>query len=260
MPFIDQANGDKTHYITTGSGDKNILFIHGNLSNTIWWEKTMEILPEEYTSYALDLPGSGHTPETGIRHTIQYLADFVKGFVDSMGLMDLTVVGHSMGGGVAQLFTLSNPGLVKGLVLLDSMSADGFHVLYDGGEERMRKAMTDYDFLTTAIRVIAPQCSDEEMLKRTIDLSAKASEQVFIEQPVTMHEANWMDRVHNITCPTLFLHGKDDHFVPQDGSERTAAAIPNCELRYIDNCGHYPMSEQPEEFYKELLEFIGTVY
>ena len=259
MPFIDQANGDKTHYITRGEGNKSILFIHGNLSNTIWWEQCMEVLPADYKAYALDLPGSGLTPETGIRHTIQYLADFVKGFVDAVGIKDLVVVGHSMGGGVSQLFTLSNPDLVKGLLLLDSMSADGFHVLYDAGEERMRKAMADYEFLTTSIKVIAPGCKDEELLKRTIDLSAKASEQVFIEQPVTMHEANWMDRVHNITCPTLFLHGKDDHFVPQDGSERTAAAIPNCILKYIDDCGHYPMAEQPDVFHNELLEFISSI-
>ncbi len=259
MPYIEQKNGDKTHYIKKGQGIKNILFIHGNLSHTIWWEKTLDVLPEQYTGYALDLPGSGLTPETGKRHTIQYLADFVKGFVDALGLKDLMVVGHSMGGGVAQLFTLSNPEMVKGLLLLDSMAADGFHVIYDGGLDRMKRTMNDFDLLTKAIKVIAPMCKDEELLQRTIELSSKASEQVFLEQPVTMHESNWMDRVHNITCPTLFLHGKDDHFVPQDGTERTAAAIPNCTLKYIDNCGHYPMSEQPETFYKELLGFIESI-
>ncbi len=259
MPYIEQKNGDKTHYIKKGQGIKNILFIHGNLSHTIWWEKTLDILPEQYTGYALDLPGSGLTPETGKRHTIQYLADFVKGFIDALHLKDLIVVGHSMGGGVAQLFTLSNPEMVKGLLLLDSMAADGFHVIYDGGLDRMKRTMSDFELLTKAIKVIAPMCKDEELLQRTIELSSKASEQVFLEQPVTMHESNWMERVHNITCPTLFLHGKDDHFVPQDGTERTAAAIPNCTLKYIDNCGHYPMSEQPEAFYKELLGFIESI-
>ncbi len=256
MPYIEQKNGDKTHYIKKGLGVKNIVFIHGNLSNTIWWEKTLDILPEQYTGYALDLPGSGLTPETGERHTIQYLADFVKGFVDALGLNELIVVGHSMGGGVAQLFTLTNPDMVKGLVLLDSMSADGFHVLYNTGQERLKSLIDNFELLNKSIRVIAPMCNDEAMLQRTIEQSSKASEQVFLEQPITMHESNWMDRVHNIACPTLFIHGKDDHFVPQDGSERTAAAIPNCELKYIENCGHYPMSEQPEAFYKTLLGFI----
>lgn len=259
MPYIEQKNGDKTHYITCGQGEKNIVFIHGNLSNTIWWEKTMDILPPEYTSYAIDLPGSGMTPETGKRHTIQYLADFVKGFVDALNIKELIVVGHSMGGGVAQLFTLTNPDMVKGLVLLDSMSADGFHVLYNTGQERLKSLISDFDLLNKAVRVIAPNCTDEELLKRTIELSSKSSEQVFLEQPITMHESNWMERVHNIACPTLFLHGKDDHFVPQDGTERTAAAIPNCTLKYINDCSHYPMSEQPEVFYKELLGFIESL-
>lgn len=259
MPYIEQKNGDKTHYIKKGQGVKNIVFIHGNLSNTIWWEKTLDILPEQYTGYALDLPGSGLTPETGKRHTIQYLADFVKGFVDALGLNELIVVGHSMGGGVAQLFTLANPQMVKGLVLLDSMSADGFHVLYNTGQKRLKRLIDDFELLNKSIRIIAPMCNDEAMLQRTVELSSKASEQVFLEQPITMHESNWMDRIHNITCPTLFLHGKDDHFVPQDGSERTASAIPNCELKYIENCGHYPMSEQPAVFYKELLDFIDLL-
>jgi len=152
--------------------------------------------------------------------------------------------------------TLEHPEKISKLVLLDAMAGDGFHTIYNGGLDRMKRAMTDKDFLGAAIRMIAPMCKDEVILKRVIEAAALASEQVFLEQPVTMHEANWMKRLKEIKCPVLFLHGDQDIFVPPEGSERTAKAILGCIFKYLKNCGHSPMLEVFDEYFKEVFEFL----
>jgi pimeloyl-ACP methyl ester carboxylesterase len=136
------------------------------------------------------------------------------------------------------------------------MAADGFHVLYNQGEERLRKMMKDRDFLKKAIQAVAPMCRDEDFINRATDAAFNASEQVFLEQPVTMHEANWMNRLGEIHCPVLFLHGELDHFVPQEGSVRTASAIPECTFKFLPKCGHSPMVEIFPEFYREIFDFL----
>lgn len=260
MSFIQTANGEKIHYLENSNPFKienTLILVHGNLANCWWWKETLENLPQGWKGYALDLPGSGDSPETGERHTMEYFAEVVNRFVEALALESFYLAGHSMGGGVSQAFTLKYPEKVKKLLLLDSMSADGFHVLY--GEEqakRLQKMREDKEFLKKAIAAIAPMCKDENFLDLATEKAFGASEQVFLEQPITMHEVNWIDRLSEIQCPTLFLHGEDDHFVPQDGSERTAAAIPNCKLKYLEACGHSPMVEVFEDFFTEMMEFF----
>lgn len=244
------------HYVTAGSGPRSLLLVHGNLGSSEWWAPTLAALPEAFTAYALDLPGSGESPETGARHTIDYFARIVRDFAAAVGIERAAIVGHSMGGGVAQLVTLETPALIERLVLLDSMAADGFHVLFDQGPTFLQRLKCDRAFLERALRAVMPRCRDEALMQRLIASSARASEQVFLEQPVTMHEANWFARLGEIRCPTLFLHGELDDFVPKAGSERTAAAIGGCEFEYLADCGHSPQVEVPDVFHAKVFAFL----
>lgn len=258
MAFINLKDGTRIHYITQGSGTQKVLFIHGNLANSLWWESTLARLPADFEGVALDLPGSGASPETGVRHTMDYFAGLVDEFTDLLGWSQFFLVGHSMGGGISQVLTIRRPEKVRKLVLLNAMAADGFHTIVENGLWRMEKAMQDKAFLTQAIRATAPMCQNEPLMEKLIDSAFKASRQVYLEQPVTMHEANWMARVSEVRCPTLFLHGDMDDFVPKAGSERTAQAIPHCTFKYLKNCGHSPMLEVFDDYFREVFTFLQT--
>lgn len=256
MPNVKIDNDTVIHYIESGTGSQNILFIHGNLASGLWWEDIMSKLPSKFHAYALDLPGSGDSPETGKRHTIDYFADVIFKFISKLSLKDLIIVGHSMGGGITQLFAIEHPNLVKKAVLVNSMACDGFHTLYNQGLERLEKMMQDKDYLSKAIKAIAPYCDDESLMNKVIDTASKASKQVFLEQPVTMHEVNWTDKMDNLTCPTLFMYGKKDVLVFEEETLRTVEKIPNCTYKVFEKCGHSPMLEWPEDFYNTIIEFI----
>lgn len=255
MTFLRLKDGTRIHYLAQGKGDKKVLFVHGNLANAQWWERSLASLPDGYEGVALDLPGSGASPETGVRHTMDYFAAVVDECTNVLGWSQFLLVGHSMGGGISQLLAIRRPEKVLKLVLLNAMAGDGFHTIFNLGLWRMEKAMQDRDFLAKAIRSIAPMCRDEALMNRLIDAAAQASRQVFLEQPVTMHEANWMAHLPEIRCPVLFLHGELDDFVPKAGSERTAQAIPHCTFKYLADCGHSPMLEVFDIYWREVLSF-----
>ena len=257
MANIELKNGLSVHYRQAGSGSKILLCVHGNLASSIWWEPLFSRLPQDFTAYALDLPGSGDTPESGELHSMQYFVDLLDDFTSALALDSFYLVGHSMGGGISQLYTIDHPQKVLSLVLLDSIAADGFHVLFERGDAGMQALRSDRKLLAMAIRGIIPHCSDEKLIDRVIEAAAKASEQVFLEQPKTMHQADWFDRLPEIQCPVLFLHGEEDHFVPQEGSERTAAAIPNCTFEYVPNCGHSPNLEVPDFLAQKMFSFFS---
>ncbi len=248
--------GNTIHYLMSGRGDKKIVFIHGNLASSIWWMKTFENINKGYEAYAIDLPGSGKSPETGIRHTIDYLSDFVIDFIESLKINHFFLVGHSMGGGVAQLFTINHPEYVIKLALVDSMAMDGYHGLLYYSNELSKSLMYDKRFLRKAIKNVMPYYKDDKLFNEIIKNAEGASSQVFLEQPQTMHEANWADKIDLIDCPTLFVHGEHDDFMPREGSERTAKAIKNCTFMYLANSGHSPMIEIPEVFNKVLFDFL----
>jgi len=257
MPWVVLEDGTKLHYIESGHGTEVIVFLHGNLANTIWWETTLQKLPTHYHGLAFDLPGSGQSPETQKRHTMEYFSQVLEAFVTKLGLSQFILVGHSMGGGVAQLYTIQNPQKVKKLVLLDTIAADGFHLLYELGPERLVRMRQDKEFLALSLQAIAPGCKNPDFLVRVTEAAYGASEQVFLEQPITMHEVNWMDRIHNIKCPVLFMHGMQDHFVPMEGSLRTAAKIENCVFIKLPDCGHSPMAEKFDEYFRFMLDFLA---
>lgn len=255
--FTHTSKGEEVGYLKNGSGPGKVIFIHGNLASSLWWKKTLERLRPGYEAYAIDMPGSGSTPETHNRHSLDYLASFVNDFAEALGLEHFYLAGHSMGGGVAQLFAINYPEKVDKLVLVNSIAMDGLAMGFDYGDNNiMRAIMQNEPLLRHWLRAVVPAMSDDEMFEQIVAHALKSSEEVFVQHPRAMAEANWTDKIHKIQCPTLFVHGVWDDFIPKLGSERTARAINDCRLTYMENCGHSPMLEVPQAFNDFVFDFF----
>ncbi len=209
-----------------------------------------------YEAYAIDLPGTGGTPETGTRHTLDYLAAFVNDFTEALRLNRFHLVGHSMGGGIAQLIAINYPEKVEKLILVNSIAMDGFRMDFDYDDNMMRMVMKNEPLVRHWLRAVMPHMEDDALFDQIVVNAMKSSEQVFVEHPRAMVEANWAERIDKIQCPALFVHGAEDDFIPKAGSERTARAIKNCTFTYMDNCGHSPMLEIPRAFNDLMFDFF----
>lgn len=130
----------RIHALTSGPDDGvPVLFVHGNVSSSTFWEETMLRLPEGYRAAAVDLRGYGDTEPKPIDATLglgDHAAD-VLAAADALGLERFHLVGHSMGGGVAMKVTLAAPGRVRSLILVDPVSPYGY-----GGSKGVDGALT----------------------------------------------------------------------------------------------------------------------
>ncbi|MBF0464772.1 MAG: alpha/beta hydrolase [Nitrospirae bacterium] len=245
------------HFIKAGSGDKKIVFIHGNLASSLWWKKTLSEIKAPCEGYAVDLPGCGKTKETEAVITLEYLALLINNFLKTEGLERVTLVGHSMGGGIAQLMAINYPERVEKLVLVNSIPMHGFKAFYSYGEDNLRQLRKREQVFRKSIKNVMPKLKDEDFFEEIVTQAKAISDNTYISHSKAMFDADWSDRIGMINSPTLFIQGHLDRFVTMKGSMKTAEAIKNCSFVTIPNCGHSPMVETPDEFNKVLFDFIG---
>ena len=118
------SNGIQLHVEEQGSGDLALIFLHywGGTSRT--WRKVMAALPTSYRSLAIDQRGWGRSDAPRSGYSLTDLADDAQGVIDALGLNRYILVGHSMGGKVAQLMAARQPAGLIGLVLVAPAPAE----------------------------------------------------------------------------------------------------------------------------------------
>jgi len=227
-----------------------VVFVHGAGGNHLVWGLQVHALADGARAVALDLPGHGRSTPPG-RNSIEAYRDVVLGLLDALAFERAVIVGHSMGGAIAQALALSHPERVAGLGLVGT-----------GARLRVLPAIMEgvlNDLATTARMVIeysyAPG-TDPEFLRR--------AEQEFCECPATViygdfwacNQFDVMARLAEIRAPTLVVCGREDRLTPPRYSVYLATHIPNATLVLIDNAGHSVMVEQPDETSQVLLHFV----
>ena len=105
-----------------------VLFVHGNVSSSLFWQPMMLALPDEYRPLAIDLRGFGDTDDEPIDATrgLRDFSDDLAAVVEALGLDRVHLVGWSMGGGVVLQYLTDRPGPVASLTLVDPVSPFGF--------------------------------------------------------------------------------------------------------------------------------------
>lgn len=224
--------------------------MHGAGANHLVWGLQVHALADVARAVALDLPGHGRSTPPG-RNSIEAYRDVVLGLLDALGFERAVIVGHSMGGAIAQTLALSHPDRVAGLGLVGT-----------GARLRVLPAILDgvLDHLAATARLVieysyAPGM-DPEFLRR--------AEEEFCECPATIiygdfwacNQFDVMLRLAEIRAPTLVVCGREDQMTPPKYSVYLTKNIPNASLVLIDHAGHSVMVEQPDETSRVLLHFV----
>jgi pimeloyl-ACP methyl ester carboxylesterase len=123
---IQIPNGETIGYRESGSGDKILVLIHGNMSSSKHWDVLIENLPEEYKIYALDLRGMGISTYNTPVNTVKDFAEDVKSVIDILGLKKFFLAGWSFGGTVSMQFAADYAEYVEKLILVESGAINGF--------------------------------------------------------------------------------------------------------------------------------------
>lgn len=247
---VKEEDGFK--YIEEGEGDV-LLLLHGLFGALSNWEDVTNAFKSQYRVvipllpiYELPLLTTGVTT----------LAKFLLRFVRYKQLRNINLLGNSLGGHVALIFTLSNPEYVKALVLTGS---SGLYENSFGGTFPRRES---YDFIQekVAFTFYDPAMATKELVDEvfaTVNDRNRVIRILAMAKSAIRH--NLAKDLHKITIPVCLIWGKDDKVTPPDVAEEFHHLFPNSELNWIDKCGHAPMMERPEEFIQYLQKFLDRV-
>jgi pimeloyl-ACP methyl ester carboxylesterase len=274
-PQTIQMNGHTIFYTVKGEG-KPLLLIHGYGAGIWVWEKQIEALSAFYRVYVLDLIGHGFSDRPEIPYTPETYIRCVRDFMDGVGIEKATLIGNSMGGGIAWALAVLFPERVDRLILIDCVPPD---VLRQVKNESFRilVAIKDIPFLPyltlaarnkNSIRQALLECVSNiklitpEVVNRQYQLSRiKGTTWVLTSTLKHAKEAlKLKDRLSLIQQPTLFIWGARDLIFPPLVGETLHQAIAGSKFQVIENSGHIPMWETPDEVNQALLSFLQEKY
>ena len=223
------------------------IFIHG-AGNTgfVWHYQTQYFADSE----AISLPGH---PQGKPGTSIDDYAQWIHRYVHNKGYSELILAGHSMGGAVAQMYALSYPTDVKGLVLLGTgarlrVRPDLLKLLEDGidapaeGVKNMLEPL--YSRVATEVR--------EKVINGMIEVGVA----VQLNDFRCCDKFDIMDKVHQIAAPTLIVCGTEDNMAPVKYSQYLADKIASARLVIIDGGSHHFFLEKPDEVNRAIEEFL----
>lgn len=239
-------------YIDEGHGE-TLLLLHGLFGALSNYQFILNDFKDKYRVVIPILP----IYELGLlESTVGGLVKYVRRFVDHMQLNHMIIVGNSLGGHIAQLYCLDQPQKVKAMVLTGSSGL--FERSFGGtfpkrGDYEYIKQRTEYTFYD-------PKTATKELVDEVFDIVNDKGKAIrVISTAKSAMRENLAERLNQVTCPVLLIWGKEDNITPSFVAEEFHKLIKNSELVWMEQCGHAPMMEKPEEFNRLMANFLNKI-
>lgn len=238
---------------------KTMLFIHGLFGDLNNLGILSRAFADEYHILRVDLRNHGqsfHSEEM----TLPLMADDIYAVVNHLGLKDLIVVGHSLGGKTAMTFTDRYPQLVEKLVVIDIAPVAYLHNRHTNtfaGLFAVRDAKPESR--QQAREIISQKISDEgvwQFMLKSFDLQSPE----YFKFNLSALERNYpkvmgWERVF-VKQPTLFIKGANSDYLLREYTAETVAQFPNSKVHVISNAGHWVHAEKSDSVIQAIREFI----
>lgn len=251
------VRGMKIHYLESKAkklGKKSpIAFIHGSGGNAGPWQKVMNGLADEYTSLAIDLPGHGVSRGEGMK-SIQEYSSFMKDFLDALGLEDVILGGHSMGGAIAQDFSIHYRN-VKALLLIGTGAR--LRVLPEALE--MNRQMAFGEIPSKFYPWSFAEKASPEIIAEGEREWAKTGPRVRYYDFLACDQFDMMAEMEKIRLPALIVCGREDRLTPVKYAEFLRKKIAGSRMEVIEGAGHMVMLEAPRALCETILSFLAPL-
>jgi pimeloyl-ACP methyl ester carboxylesterase len=279
--------GQRNTYRTVGGGDASgtggtterpvVLLVHGIAGNAAQWDQVIPLLAEHYTVLAPDLLGHGQSAKPRTDYSLGAYAVGLRDLLLALELEHATVVGHSLGGGVAMQFAYAYPSMCERLVLMSSgglgKEVHGLlkAVSWPGAEFVLplisaRQVQALGSGISRQFAKVGMHAGPDvgEMLRSFGSLSDPGARRAFLHTIRGVIDAagqrvSARDRLYLAQLiPSLILWGSKDPIIPVAHGEYAHRVMPNSRLEIFDGVGHFPQMERPEQVADVLLDFFAT--
>lgn len=259
-----QVNGARIHYERSGSGFP-VVFLHAGVADSRMWEPQVAAFAEHFDVVRPDERGFGQSELPAMRWSSR--DDLLK-IMDSLELKPAHLVGCSMGGMLAIDFALDHPERVSKLVLVgtgigganfgkkypelwaDVRAADKAHDLAALNQAEMKL------FLAGPRRPV--EAIDKRLRELFLDMNATSMESDFDSAPTEDLDPPAVERLGEISAPTLLVVGDEDIGPIFDATELLLEKVKGARKAVIHDAAHLPNLEHPDEFNRIVLDFLLT--
>jgi uncharacterized protein (TIGR02246 family) len=255
-----KSNGTRIHVTQRGSGDLALVFLHYYGGSTRTWDGVASQLSERYRIVATDHRGWGDSEAPADGYRIADLAADAEGVIAALGLRRYVLIGHSMGGKVAQLIASRRPGGLEGLVLV-APSPPSPMVLSDEQRATLAGAYQSRESVEFVIdHVLTAKPLDAARREQVIEDSLKAAPQAKAAWPNVAMREDITEAVASIDVPTIVISGELDQV------DRVAtlqaellSRIPHAAMHILPGTGHLSPLEAPAEIARIIARFVGAI-
>jgi pimeloyl-ACP methyl ester carboxylesterase len=272
--FID-IHGERLAYYDEGDGEP-LLLIHGMAGSSQTWREILPRLARHYRVIAPDLLGHGQSAKPRTDYSLGAFAVGLRDLLDELDVPSATVVGHSLGGGIAMQFLYQHPDYFRRLILISSgglgqdvgwilrlLSAPGAElvmpVIAPGFVVRAGETVKSR---LTSLGLRSPRGA--EIWNAYSSFNDARTRESFLRtlRSVVDYRGQSVSALNRLQLraglPTLAIWGEDDTIIPVDHAYAALEARPDCRLEVLPNVGHFAHVEAPVEVVDLIDDFIAA--
>src|ERR1700757_1766056 len=274
MSYLD-LHGERVAYRDAGAGEA-LLFIHGMAGSSATWRAVIPQLSKKYRVVAPDLLGHGESAKPRGDYSLGGFAVSLRDLLDELGISRATVVGQSLGGGVAMQLTYQHRDYCQRLVLISSGGLGPdlswiLRILSAPGAELVLPVVAPQPVLSVGNKlgswlmsagIHSPSAG--EIWNAYSSLSDRQTREAFLRTLRSVVDyrgqaVSALNRLHfRSELPTLAIWGERDSIIPVDHGHAAHAARPGSRLKVLAGVGHFPQVECPTAVVEILDDFIST--
>ncbi len=270
-----ELHGDHVAYQDVGTGEA-VLLIHGMAGSSETWRAVLPPLSRKHRVVAPDLLGHGQSAKPRSDYSLGAFAVWLRDLLDKLGISSATIVGQSLGGGVAMQFVYQHPDYCQRLILISSggLGPDvgwTLRLLSAPGAELILPVIAPQPVLTagnklrswfSAAGIQSPRGA--EVWSAYSSLSDSETRQAFLRtlRSVVDYRGQAVSALNRLPLtsdlPTMTIWGDQDKIIPVDHAYAAQAARPESRLEVLAGVGHFPHVERPSEVVDLIDDFINT--
>ena len=273
VKFLD-LHGDRVAFLDEGQGEV-VLLLHGMAGSSATWRSVIGPLSRKYRVIAPDLIGHGQSDKPRSDYSLGAFAVFLRDLLDELGVTSATIVGHSLGGGVAMQFTYQHPDYCQRLILISSgglgqevgltlrlLSAPGAEFILPiiapspvlAGGEKVRSWLAKFGIQTPR---------GDEIWSAYSSFADKQTRHSFLRtlRSVVDYRGQSVSALNRLgvkaDTPTMAIWGDQDAIIPVEHAFAAHEARPGTRLEVLTGVGHRPQVEKPTEVVDLIDDFIA---
>jgi pimeloyl-ACP methyl ester carboxylesterase len=264
---IRDVDDHRLAYRRSGSGEP-VLLVHGITTNSFIWREIIPSLETRFDVVAVDLLGCGESDlSLDLDYSITAQAELLAAFIRELGIGPSHVVGHDIGGGIAQILAVQHPDQLRSLTLINPVGYDFWPVqpiiaMRTPILRQLVISTIDFGMLRLVIKraLHYRERLDDELMGLFWDqMSSTERRKAFLKLARALnsdHLTSIEDKLRTIDLPTLILRGDDDVYLSDEICTRLHSDIPNSRLERIATGGHFVQIDEPDWVADNLMRFI----